>query len=152
MNFDDMPQDAWVTWSKVKELEARITALECHKNICDHPRVEEDFYSLLEQNKIIQENSRDNIHWRVAKFIFVSQNKSEVENLSVVLGYEDIKAKNYSLSAMQYFEVKIEYVEITEEDYKFKLNAFEEDLNSLFIESKTIENEINNNLKSLKYE
>jgi|TARA_R110000765_G_scaffold93140_2_gene175586 hypothetical protein len=43
MNIDDMPQDAWVTWSKVKELEARITALECHKNICDHPRVEEDW-------------------------------------------------------------------------------------------------------------
>ena len=35
---------------------------------------------LLEQNKIISENKRDDIHWRVAKFIFVSQNKNEVES------------------------------------------------------------------------
>ena len=38
---------------------------------------------LMEQNKIIQENTRDDVHWRVAKFIFVSDNKSEVEDYGV---------------------------------------------------------------------
>jgi alkanesulfonate monooxygenase SsuD/methylene tetrahydromethanopterin reductase-like flavin-dependent oxidoreductase (luciferase family) len=35
---------------------------------------------LLEQNKIISENQRNDVHWRVAKFIFVSQKKSELES------------------------------------------------------------------------
>ena len=35
---------------------------------------------LLEQNKIISVNQRNDVHWRVAKFIFVSQNKNEIEN------------------------------------------------------------------------
>ena len=35
---------------------------------------------LLEQNKIISENQRNNVNWRVAKFIYVSQKKSELES------------------------------------------------------------------------
>jgi alkanesulfonate monooxygenase SsuD/methylene tetrahydromethanopterin reductase-like flavin-dependent oxidoreductase (luciferase family) len=35
---------------------------------------------LLEQNKIITENQRNDVHWRVAKFIYVSQKKSELES------------------------------------------------------------------------
>ena len=35
---------------------------------------------LFEQNKIISENKRKDINWRVAKFIFVSENKKEIEN------------------------------------------------------------------------
>tara|TARA_B100001063_G_C16776274_1_gene565701 strand:+ start:2331 stop:3386 length:1056 start_codon:yes stop_codon:yes gene_type:complete len=35
---------------------------------------------LLEQNKIISENQRNDVHWRVAKFIYVSQKKSELES------------------------------------------------------------------------
>ena len=37
------------------------------------------------------------------------------DDFSVAVSYDDIKAKNYSLSAGQYFEVKIEYVDITAE-------------------------------------
>ena len=36
-----------------------------------------------------------------------------VEDFSVVVSYDQIKEKNYSFSAGQYFEVKIEYVDIT---------------------------------------
>ncbi len=70
----------------------------------------------------------------------------------VVVSYEDIKAKNYSLSAGQYFEVKIEYIDITAEEFTAKMKGFESNLESLFSESKSLEKEIQENLKSLKYE
>lgn len=38
-------------------------------------------------------------------------NKVVEDDFSVVVSYDDIKAKNYSLSAGQYFKVKIEYVD-----------------------------------------
>ena len=80
-------------------------------------------------------------------------NAKEVkEDFSVVVSYEDIKAKNYSLSAGQYFEVKIEYIDISADEFTTKMNAFENNLESLFSESKSLEKEIQNNLKSLKYE
>ncbi|MCC5923125.1 MAG: SAM-dependent DNA methyltransferase [Crocinitomicaceae bacterium] len=78
--------------------------------------------------------------------------KAQVEDLSVVVSYEDIAAKNYSLSAGQYFEVKIEYVDITPEEFQEKLNGFEENLKGLFRESKELEKEIEGNLKGLRYE
>ncbi|HHB51463.1 MAG TPA: SAM-dependent DNA methyltransferase, partial [Saprospiraceae bacterium] len=78
--------------------------------------------------------------------------KEQVEDLSVIVSYENIKAKNYSLSAGQYFEVKIEYIDITAEEFSTKMKGFETNLESLFKESKLLETEIKNNLKGLKYE
>lgn len=74
------------------------------------------------------------------------------EDFSVVVSYDDIKAKNYSLSAGQYFEVRIEYTDISPKEFEDKMNAFETNLSALFAESKTLEMEIQNNLKGLRYE
>ena len=79
-------------------------------------------------------------------------NHEAKEDFSVVVSYNDIKAKNYSLSAGQYFEVKIEYTDISPAAFAAKMNAFETNLSALFSESKTLEMEIQNNLKGLKYE
>lgn len=43
-------------------------------------------------------------------------NQEVVEDFSVKVSYEEIQEKNYSLSAGQYFEVKIEYVELRKND------------------------------------
>ena len=80
-------------------------------------------------------------------------NKHEAkEDFSVVVSYEDIKAKNYSLSAGQYFEVKIEYTDLSPKEFEDKMKTFESNLSTLFSESKTLEMEIQNNLKGLRYE
>jgi len=79
-------------------------------------------------------------------------NHEAKEDFSVVVSYNDIKAKNYSLSAGQYFEVKIEYTDISPKEFKDKMKIFEANLNTLFNESKTLEIEIQNNLKGLRYE
>jgi len=86
------------------------------------------------------------------KIIQTFTNKEVVEDFSVVVPYEEIKEKNYSLSAGQYFEVKIEYTDITEEEFEAKMNGFESNLEMLFTESKTLEKEIFENLKGLNYD
>jgi type I restriction enzyme M protein len=83
------------------------------------------------------------------KIINTFNKKAAIEDFSVVVSYEDIKTKNYSLSAGQYFEVKIDYVDITHEEFTAKLKGFEDNLKGLFEESKVLEKEIENNLKSL---
>jgi type I restriction enzyme M protein len=47
-----------------------------------------------------------------------------------------IKEKNYFLSAGQYFEVKIEYSDISPAEFDAKMQSFKENLDSLFLESK----------------
>jgi type I restriction enzyme M protein len=75
-----------------------------------------------------------------------------VEDLSVVLSYEQIKDKNYSLSAGQYFDVKIEHVDITHEEFEAKMTDFKTNLDKLFAQSSSLEIEIKKQLVSLKYE
>tara|TARA_A100000171_G_C2139717_1_gene153926 strand:- start:4272 stop:5897 length:1626 start_codon:yes stop_codon:yes gene_type:complete len=79
-------------------------------------------------------------------------NKAAVDDFSVVVSYDEIAAKNYSLSAGQYFEVKIDYVDITAEEFQEKLNAFDNKLSGLFNQSKKLESFIQEKLKNLKYE
>lgn len=79
-------------------------------------------------------------------------NKQAVEDLAVVVTKKEIEAKNYSFSAGQYFEVKIEHVDITPEEFTAKMKTFESNLANLFTESKMLEMEIQNNLKGLRYE
>lgn len=87
-----------------------------------------------------------------AKIVDTFNKKIAVEDLSVVVSKEQIKAKNYSFSAGQYFEIKIEYVEITPEEFTQKMNAFENELQQLFTESANLEKQILENFKKLKYE
>lgn len=78
--------------------------------------------------------------------------KKAVDKFSVVVSYDDIKQKNYSLSAGQYFEVKIEYVDITHEEFSAKMHCFEERLSGLFEEGYELEKEILKNMEGLEYE
>jgi len=69
----------------------------------------------------------------------------------VVVSYADIAAKNYSLSAGQYFEVKIEYSNLTPEQFTDKMRGFTDRLEALFRESAGIELEIKERLAKVRY-
>ena len=77
--------------------------------------------------------------------------KQAVEDFSVVVSYDEIKAKNYSLSAGQYFEVKIESVDISADEFSQKMAGFSADLDKLFLESAELEKEIKEKLQTLKF-
>ncbi len=97
------------------------------------------------QKTLLSEDEEDRI-------IDTFNGKHSVDDLSVVVSYEEISAKNYSLSAGQYFEVKIEYLDITPKQFADKMNGFSDNLDKLFKESGELEQEIKKQLAVLKYE
>lgn len=86
------------------------------------------------------------------RIIDVFNDKQQQDDFSVVVSYSQIKDKNYSLSAGQYFDVKIDYVDITPEQFAEKMQAFNDNLESLFSQSRELETEIKKQLAGLKYE
>lgn len=75
--------------------------------------------------------------------------KQVVDDFSVVVSYDAIQAKNYSLSAGQYFDVKIDYVDISADEFTQKMADFQTNLDELFAQSATLEQQIKANLKHL---
>jgi type I restriction enzyme M protein len=86
------------------------------------------------------------------QIIDVFNNKKIINDLSVVVKYKDIEEKNYSFSAGQYFEVRIEYIDITNEQFNNKITDYKNSLENLFNESSSLEDKIKTRLKKLSYE
>lgn len=82
----------------------------------------------------------------------VFNNKWSEEDFSMVVSYDDIVGKNYSFSAGQYFDVKIEYTDMTPEQFAAKMKGFTDNLDSLFSRSRELEMEIKKQMAGLKYE
>jgi type I restriction enzyme M protein len=86
------------------------------------------------------------------KIISAFKTKKPVEDFSVVLNYNEIKAKNYSFSAGQYFDVKIEYVDITAKEFKQKMDGYKKTLAGYFKQGRKLETAIQKHLENLRYE
>lgn len=78
-------------------------------------------------------------------------NNEVIEDFSVTVKLEDVKARNYSLSAGQYFPVKIEYVDMTPDEFENKLDVYQKELDKLFDDGDRLENEIKTSLRGVKY-
>ena len=59
-------------------------------------------------------------------------NGVEIKDFSVVVSYKDIKNKFYSWAPGQYFNVELENVVITEEQYRQKMSELADSINSCF--------------------
>jgi type I restriction enzyme M protein len=73
-----------------------------------------------------------------------------VEDFSVVVDYDAIAAKNYSLSAGQYFEVRIEYEDLTAEQFTAKVAAYQASLAGMFEQSRVLEGDIFDRLEEIR--
>ena len=78
--------------------------------------------------------------------------KEAVDDFSVYVTYEEIIAKKYALAAGQYFDVKIEYVDMTPEEFNEKMAGYQAELVKLFDEGDKLQKEIIEQLKKVKYE
>ena len=78
--------------------------------------------------------------------------KKAVEDFSVVVSYDEIESKNYSFSAGQYFDVKVEHVEISKREFDARLSGYQTRLKALFAHSRSAEEEITAKLGELSYE
>lgn len=80
-----------------------------------------------------------------------SQRKS-VDGLSAVVSFDDISSHGYALSAGQYFEVKVNYVELTAEEFNKKINDHINSLSEKFETSSKLEKVIISTLEKMAYE
>ena len=92
--------------------------------------------------------SDDEIERIIATFNAMEQ----LDDFSVIVTEKQIQDKKYSFSAGQYFEVKIEYVEMTPEEFSEKMQGFQSRLTEMFDEGKRLEVEILEQLGRVKYE
>lgn len=77
--------------------------------------------------------------------------KEAVDDFSVTPSFEEIAEKGYSFSAGQYFDIKIDYVDITEEEFNKRMAGYKAELTAQFEESHRLEAEIMKQLDSLKF-
>ena len=87
----------------------------------------------------------------IEKIVTTFQNKKAVDDFSVAVSYNDIKEKGYSLSAGQYFDIKIDYVDITEEEFNRRMDNYKSTLKAQFEESHRLETEILKQLDSINF-
>lgn len=73
------------------------------------------------------------------------------DGFSVNVSYDDIKEKGYSLSAGQYFDIKIEYVDITADEFNARMADYRSKLTEMFAESHRLEKEILAQLDNLHF-
>ncbi len=112
---------------------------------------------LIDASKLGEEYKEGNNQKRrlrdfeVDKIVEVFQNKESVDDFSVAVTYDEIKEKGYSLSAGQYFDIKIDYVDITEDEFNRRMAAYKAELSAQFEESHRLEAEIMRQLDSISF-
>lgn len=89
--------------------------------------------------------------FEVEQIVRTFRNCEAVDDFSGAVTYDEIKEKGYSLSAGQYFDIKIDYVDITEEEFNRRMANFQQTLTEQFEESHRLEKEIMAQLQSLKF-
>lgn len=120
-------------------------------------KTDDDKVILIDASKLGEEYKEGNNQKRrlrpeeVEKIVKTFRNKETVEDFSVAVTYKNLKEKNYTLSAGQYFDIKIEYVDITEEEFNSQMKADMEELTAMFEESHKLEEEIQKQLAGLKF-
>lgn len=86
------------------------------------------------------------------RIISAFNSKQPEEDFSVVVNYDEIAKKNYSLSAGQYFDVKVEYVDLTPAEFAKKMDAFNSKLRQILSLSAKLEKDIQKQLAGVRYE
>ncbi|WP_314825443.1 class I SAM-dependent DNA methyltransferase [Porphyromonas endodontalis] len=86
----------------------------------------------------------------IEKIVETFRNKEAVKDFSITPSFQEIKEKGYSFSAGQYFDIKIDYVDITEEEFDARMTTYKQTLANQFAESRRLEEEIMRQLDSLK--
>ena len=86
------------------------------------------------------------------KIIDTVNSIEKIESFSVVKTFEEIKAGKYSFNPGGYFDIRIEYDEMTSEEFKEKMKKNRYRLSIMFEKSKELENEILSALGRIEYD
>ncbi len=86
----------------------------------------------------------------IEKIVGTFERKEAVDDFAVAVTYDEIKAKGYSLSAGQYFDIKIDYVDISAEEFERRMANYKAELREQFAESHRLEEEIMKQLEGVR--
>ena len=112
---------------------------------------------LIDASKLGEEYKEGNNQKRrlrdfeVEQIVKTFQNRETVEDFSIAVTYDEIKEKGYSLSAGQYFDIKIDYVDITADEFNQRMSDYKSKLTEMFKESHRLEEEIMKQLDFLNF-
>lgn len=87
----------------------------------------------------------------IRRIVDTFRGKEAVDDFSVTPSFEEIAEKGYSFSAGQYFDIKIDYVDITGDEFNRRMTDYKTKLTAQFEESHRLEAEIMKQLDSLKF-
>lgn len=87
----------------------------------------------------------------IDKIVSAFTEKEAIDDFSVAVSYDEIKEKGNSLSAGQYFDIKIDYVDITAEEFDQRMSDYKSELKLMFEESHHLEDEIMKQLDALEF-
>lgn len=112
---------------------------------------------LIDASKLGEEYKEGNNQKRrlrdfeIDQIVNAFRRKESIDDFSVAVTYDEIREKGYSLSAGQYFDIKIDYVDITEDEFRRRMEDYKQALTRQFAESHRLEEEIMRQLDSLKF-
>lgn len=86
------------------------------------------------------------------RIIATFEQHEAVDSFAIVPDYAEMEEKGFSFSAGQYFDVKIEHIDITPEEFKQKMTAFMTEFNELSAQSAKLDEEIKKQMGGLWYE
>ena len=119
--------------------------------------VEHDHALLMDASKLGEKRKVDGKNQRtflsadeIERIVKTFNADEESDGFSVRASYEDIAAKKLSFSAGQYFEVKIEYMDLTPEEFDAELSEHMAALGELFAEGTRLQDEIETQLKKVR--
>ena len=118
--------------------------------------VEHDHALLMDASKLGEKRKVDGRNQRtflsaseIERIVNTFNADEESDGFSVQASYKDIATKKFSFSAGQYFEVKIEYVNLTPQEFDVELDKRMTTLDELFAEGVRLQNEIESQLKKV---
>ena len=91
-------------------------------------------------------------HEEEQKIIDAFKSDKSTDDFSERVTFDQIKKKNYSFSAGQYFDIKIEYKKISKDEFLKNMTDIKEKLDEYFNESQKLEDEIKKQINGIKYE
>lgn len=85
------------------------------------------------------------------KIVNAFMSDEPIDDFSVVVSYDEIKEKNYSFAAGQYFEIKIPHVDITEEEFNSTIGSIINQLGELQEQGKKLQGDLEKYLGCISY-
>lgn len=112
-----------------------------------------DASKLGEKKKLDGKNQRTFLSdGEVERIVETFNAAREEDGFSVLAGYKDIEEKRYSFSAGQYFEIKIEYADLTPEEFAAEVGERMARLRALWDEGAKLQAQIEAQMKKVRFE